>query len=333
MTVPKFTEFLGESLVGELTNPGDSKAAAEAKKLKLRYLGFARYADESGKLAYVVKNDRLVPFKGVGEKDRKTYAVSKKATEKSKIKASKDKVPKQAKTFGEMGNDGDAEYHHHIGGIKDSIVSKVKKFKRQENKRANDLHKQLLNFYMPNLFSDDEIAAIAEYTDEGYVDINRYLYMGKSGLTYMVPDQVQAYINKLDSAFEDTGAPFAYTVYTGLSSRYNPKKIRPGNDYIFRGFISTSLDIDICISNFINTGAQDGIILEIDIEKGQKSIYIEGMTMNETEKETLLPRGTKVRVVSGPFLIPDNLLSGYSIDTEDSDATNIVLFKCQIVEE
>jgi len=58
----KFNQYLYEDLNNALVEPS-SNAAAEAKKLRLQYVGFGRYEDpNTQQISHVVQNDRLVPF-------------------------------------------------------------------------------------------------------------------------------------------------------------------------------------------------------------------------------------------------------------------------------
>jgi len=61
----KFGEYLEESLAAEIKSEPKSMAAKQARKMGLSYVGFGRYADNKGRVAYTVENDRLVPFKSM----------------------------------------------------------------------------------------------------------------------------------------------------------------------------------------------------------------------------------------------------------------------------
>ena len=63
----KFEEYLEESLAAEIKSEPKSAAAKQARKMGLTYVGFGRYADNKGRVAYTVDNGRLVPFKGQGD--------------------------------------------------------------------------------------------------------------------------------------------------------------------------------------------------------------------------------------------------------------------------
>jgi hypothetical protein len=317
MQINKFSDYLEESLSAQMMAEPSSEAAAMAKKMNLTYVGFARYADKSGKVKYIVKNNKLYPFKG-------------KDVEQASIDAGDQQMDAAMMKGDVMAVDTISKKQKaSVQGIK-ADESNKNKYVKQNTKEILAYDKQLRNLYQPSLFTPEEANAIKYYTEKGFNPINRYLYKGFDPET--TPDQanqVVQQIQALDNAFEETGAPFDYTTYTGLSSRYDFRKIKPGNDYIFRGYISTSLDHDTAIDMFTFDQNQDvGVVLEIDIKQGQKSIYLENLTDTQGEFETLLPRGTKVKVLAGPMMVDSDVTTSGNIPGKQ-----VALFKCSIVEE
>lgn len=303
----KYENFLAESLAAEIKSEPKSAAAKEARRLGLNYMGFGRYADNQGKIAYIVDNDRLVPFKS--SKDISSmYSKSLAAPTQEKEKTNTD-----VKFYNDALNRRTKE--------DDRIL-------RQKGKENNALAKELNNLYKPNMFSQEEIQALQYYTSDGYEVINKYLYKGyEPNTTEDQANQIEATVNALDSAFEGTQAPFAYTVYAGLSSRYSPDKINSGGEYIFRGYLSTSLDFNTAIG-ISNTDSRNGsVVLQIEVSKGQKSIYADSLSANAGERETLLPRGSRIKVISGPHLMD------YSIINPDANEMQISLFHCELMED
>lgn len=312
----RFGEYLEESLTAELSGEpnSSSKTAKEARQMNLSYVGFGRYADQTGDVAYVVKNDKLIPFKG---KEQIAGMVQ---------KATPSTGPEDKKAFAvanavQQGNQALQQVN------KQSEV-----YRRRKDREILKTSKALTELYPPELFTPEEVDALIDYTDSMFGPVNRYLYKGfDPGTTPEDADSINNNIEAVDSAFEESGAPFDYTVYTGLSQRYDHRKIQAGNDYIFRGYISTSLDHNVAADVFMFTNGDAGAVgtmLEIDIQKGQKSIYLEGVTEHEAEFETLLPRGSKLKVISGPVLVDSETLTG-----NKASGNQIALFKCSIVEE
>lgn len=310
----KFGEYLEESLAAEIKSEPKTAAAKEARKLGLTYMGFGRYADSKGQIAYLVDNDRLVPYKNRDEIGA-MY---------NKQKLAPKKVSTSAKNAGKnVQQEPGWSFYNDALNKREKEDSKILK---QKDKEATAVSKELEKLYKPSMFSEEEMDAITEYTNEGYGLVNRYLYKGHD--PEATPDQdeyLARMIEGLDSAFEETQAPFPYTVYSGLSSRYSADKIVPGNEYIFRGYLSTSLSFDVSISSFAE--GKNAVVLQIEIAKGQKSIYVDPLSEHQGEAETMLPRGTKIKVISGPHM------TDYSIMNSSADDMKIAIFHCQIVED
>jgi len=307
----KFEDFIAESLAAEVKSEPKTNASKEARRLGLTYVGFGRYTDKTGKVAYLVDNDRLVPYKS-REEVQSMYA-------KTVASPGQKQNPKQAKS-------NDAIAYNKILNNREKQDSQIVGQKTQD---MQILNQELYKFYTPKLFDENELNAIEYYTAEGYEDINRYLYKGHDqGATADKDNMMNSTIEALDSAFEDTEAPFAYTVYSGLSSRYRPDKMKPGNDYIFRGYVSTSIDFTTAIDSFADADMSDSpVVLQIEIAKGQKSIYVDPISSNAGEGETLLPRGSKVKIISGPHKIGDELISS------NPNGATVHLFHCQLIED
>lgn len=310
----KYGDFIQESLAAELKSEPKTAAAKEARKLGLTYIGFGRYADNKGQIAYIVDNDRLIPYKSEDEL----------GSMYNKEKMAPKKVNTSAK--------GSANQTQQEPGWKyysDALSKRQKQDNEIVTQKMKDIDaasRELEKFYKPGMFSEDELNAISEYTNEGYAQVNRYLYKGHDPEATPEEDEYLAQmIEGLDSAFEETQAPFSYTVYSGLSSRYSADKIIPGEEYIFRGYLSTSLSFDVSISSFAE--GENAVVLQIEIAKGQKSIYVDSLSEHQGEAETLLPRGSKIKVISGPHI------TDYSIVNTNADPMNIALFHCVLVED
>jgi hypothetical protein len=327
----KYGEYITETLAAEVKAEPKTAAARQARKMGLSYIGFGRYADKKGRIAYIVDHDRLVPYKGPEEMSKMYNKIeddmffidddgygnpghfAKKKNTKNSISKSDDLV-KQYNQFEKINLKRSQE---------DRKIIQTKKKEIEQTASA------LVQLYQPQLYTDEEREALETYTSDGYDQINRYLYKGHdegamNDHDYWVNDM----INKLDSAFEATTSPFKYTTYSGLSERYKAEKIKPGMDYIFRGYLSASLDFDTSIDNFTD-GSNTPVVLQIEIAKGQKSIYVDGVSQNSGEKETMLPRGTKIRVVSGPHTVSSNILKGYT----DDGGAQVQIFQCKIIED
>jgi hypothetical protein len=317
----KFGEYLEESLAAEIKTEPKTAASKEARKLGLTYMGFGRYADNKGRLAYVVHDDRLVPYKSRDDLDDMYYKVSSSTPFTAKKSLAVNQKPDKASQLKQ-----EFDFHDKVFKNRQKEDNKVLS---QKNKEAQALSNELYKFYNPNMFDENEVRALEEYTSEAFEDINRYLYKGHDeGVTGDKDQYLNFLISSLDSAFEDTQAPFAYTVYSGLSARYKPEKIQPGGEYIFRGYLSTSISYGTAIDSFADTDFSDkAVVLQIEISKGQKSIYVDPLSTHQGEGETLLPRGSRIKVISGPHIIDSSIVSNGEGESQ------IYLFHCQLMED
>ncbi len=336
---------LEESITKLIRAEPKSDASKQARKMGLKYLGFGRYADHSGNVAYIVVKDKLVPYK----KDEELGKMFHKAVENERKKAMQppSKPGEKAKVKKDTGPT--QKDINQIASAKRQREAEDKRVAKEKKKEIDAIAKELTSFYA-GAFSEDEMAAISEYTNDSFVDINSYLYNGHApGTDYQSAKHIESMVDKLDSAFEETEAPFKYTTYTGLSKRYNAKNFVVGKDYIFKGYISTSLDhsvaggafSDYSEKNTATKGEKGGVMLELEIPKGAKSIYIpnELSAQSEDEYETILPRGTKIKVVSGPHKVPSkafinpNYANDYMDSPGDEENFSTVIFKCKIVKD
>lgn len=321
----KFDEYISESLAAEIKSEPKTAAAKQAKKLGLKYAGFGRYADRSGNIAYMVHGDKLLPYKkrqDLATMYSKTFdmpdqpkPVAKKGITPSAVKPDKkQQAMDQHKMYDSALSKRERE---------DMAILKKKSLDARKYKEA------LTNFYKRKDFDSDELNAIQWYTGDGYEYINKYLYKGHDeGATYQDDTEIKKAIQSLDSAFEDTEAPFKYNVYTGLSDRYSSEKFQPGGEYVFRGYVSTSLDYETSIDGFAKS--QKSVVLQVEIQKGQKAIFVDSLSSNPGEGETILPRGSRIKIISGPHPIERELVSMNGLGGDDE---HIHLFHCKIIED
>lgn len=325
----KFGEYLEENLALHIKTEPKTAAAKEARKMGLTYMGFGRYADRKGKLAYLVHDDRLVPYKSEEDVDDMYYKAytaqqNEPLTKKKNISpTTKGQSTQQSKA--ELLKK-DVDFYNNVNSKRSKEDIKILK---DLYKNADAVDKELFKFYQPNMFDEAELQAIAKYTADGYTEINRYLYKGHDdGVSQEQDEYLNQTIESLDSAFEETQTPFPYTVYSGLSSRYSADKFKLGGEYIFRGYVSTSLDFNTAIGGFADVGDSDQpVVLQVELKKGQKAIYVDAVSVNAGERETLLPRGSKIKVISGPHILDSNLF------TDAYGTSTIALFHCQLVQD
>ena len=321
----KFSQHITESLADEVKTQPSKGASWHAKRLNLKYMGFGRYAGKDGKVAYVVHDDKLVPFKGADVIQKEFSKVKDKPKEPQKATSSKGPPKKPVE---DPRKDLNA-----AATILNKRTREDQKVLKKKDSEVERIHRQLSAFSQTQVFSDEQTNAINQYMTNGSTDVNRYLYKGyDEGTDNQQADYINTVIQHLDAAIDQSELPFDYSSYTGLSSRYNPKDFKVGSEYVFRGYVSTSLSHKTSVEGFAGTKSKgkapaktkgaptQKVVLQIDHQKGQRGIYV-----SDDEKETILPRGTKLKVISGPHTIDGN-----AIGTGDS---NVILFQCKAIDE
>lgn len=325
----KFGEYIEESLAVEIKSEPTSAAAQQARKMGLQYMGFGRYANSKGQIAYIVDKGKLVPYKSQ-EDVQGMYQQAHEMPLAAPAKASKDGKPVEdkAKTL-----ETQADEHNRILTKRFNEDEKIANRKMKEAIKTN---KTLTKAFPASMFDENEMAAMREYTNEGFGPVNRYLYKGlDDDATQEDADYVNGIVEGMDSAFSNSKAPMSYTVYTGLSERYTVDSFEPGKDYVFRGYISTTLDYNTAIELFTEQN-DDAVVLQIEISQGQNAIHVSGFSnvnadedFKTDEMETILPRGSKVKIISGPHVVMTNAINkdGYGGEWP------INIFHCQLIQD
>jgi len=151
-----------------------------------------------------------------------------------------------------------------------------------------------------------EFDSIASYKGSGYNEINVGLRKGEARET------TKQTIRNIDSVMERTKIPENVVAFRsiGTGSVLGERKTRDATGMVFRdkGYGSTTLDVKEASGQAYR---RTSILAEIRIPKGYRGIYIEGIYnkhrvgMREEEKigerELLLPRGTRYRVINDNF--------------------------------
>jgi hypothetical protein len=260
----KFGEFIYEDLSGALVEP-KSNSSQEAARLGLVYVGFGRYEDPKlGQITHIVQNDKLVPF----NKAVKTNS------------------------FKSISSD---DYGSYSNNLKPDI---------EQN------HNDLVNHYAPENYDENELSAIESYTGEDYLDINEKLYSLPTGIPAkkiepeFSDDDLPAKIAALDSALNKSVSPKEFLTYISLGSGYKLEDFKPGQVMRFKGYRSTTINPSIALNFGGQNPAQNRraqtIIIQLLIKEGSKGMYVDDYSTTPGEGEFLLPRGTAVKLTSGP---------------------------------
>lgn len=304
----RYEDYLKESLAAQIMQQPKSSILLQAEKLGLTYVGFGRFADNQGTVTYMVNKNKLVPY----ENQQDAYANYNKAS---------------------MGgnNEKAAELKKQADEYTDILYDRTEadqKAMSSESQMIMQVDAALKQYYNQSMFDSMEINTILDFITADFEPLNLYLYQGfDPGTDQQTADNMTQAISELDTLIEDSQAPFNYSVYTCLSPRYNPSDIKAGETYLFRGYISTSLDYNVCIEAAIKEmQAQSITLLQIDLMQGQRSIYTEAFT-ESGELETILPRGLKIGIVSGPHSIPSDVIMG------QGSQIPVTLFYCQLIQE
>lgn len=303
----KYGDFLTENLAANVVAEPSSEAASEAKKLGLTYLGFGRYADETGRVAYTVIRNRLVPFKHA-EQLQKMF---------------------DRATNGSINDpEQEAVLQKHLKITRDVKDSDIRAL-TQTYKDIVRNEKEFKKVYNPANFAPEEISALQAYTNDLFQPINNYLYKGfDDTIDPQTAQDVQNTIVTMDNMLARSQAPFDHIVYTGLTARYDPSKFSQGKDYIFRGYTSCSLDYNTALDVYTQVDQQaPKVLLQIDIQRGQNATYVDSLTGTTFDKEVVLPRGSKIRILSGPHNIDDEII------VHHPRGEQIALFHCQLVQD
>jgi len=189
---------------------------------------------------------------------------------------------------------------------------------------VSTIHTELTNAYTPENYDNAELDAVKAYTESAYYDVNQKLASLPTGIP---ADQIQPeydgdnrpeLIAALDSALSKVASPIDFIGYVGLSQDYNTLALQSAKKLKFKGFRSLSIDP--------NTVLQSGdlSVLQIRVKPGDKGMYLDDYSATPGEGEFLLPRGSAIKVVSGP-----NKLSGSHGATEDPNK-QIVVFDCEL---
>ena len=256
--------------------------AAQAKSLGLQYVGFGRYEDpHTQQVTHIVQDGKLVPF---------------------------NKAVRTNTYVAQSGND--------FGNL-------AKQLKPIVGQDMMDLNKA----YQPTKYTNDELSALKSYTDANYASVNAVLNSLPTGIKAdkiqpLTPDDhTPELVKSLDSALHKSKTPKDVTAYSIVSDNLSTDHLTPGSIVKFKGFRSTTLNIETAISQVDPTHG-GGTLFQMHIPKGSKGMLADNFSSTPGQGEFILPRGSKVKVVSGPtkmvgtYQSPDNTLDMYIYNCE-----------------
>jgi len=139
--------------------------------------------------------------------------------------------------------------------------------------------------------------ALQVYSGGEFEDINAHFREGDA-----VGPRLSGIISKIDSAFKGSALPSDIVVYRAIDAEgwaAMQRSIGAGGVLMDKSYTSTSLSRK-AMESFSSTMHRSGgaMALEIRVPKGTRAIYMPSLSEHPEEKELLLNRGTKYRVVS-----------------------------------
>lgn len=151
-----------------------------------------------------------------------------------------------------------------------------------------DMRAENMSRTQTSVLAEPQKQAAKTYTGETYTAINGGLRKG--GL-----DPVHdATVRDLDSAISKSELPENTVLYRGMELNDNLRNnIKPGATFTDQAYTSTSLDQGNP-SRF--AGGENGAVMRIKAQKGQKGLAMQSISDYPEEKEVLLPRGTKYKI-------------------------------------
>jgi hypothetical protein len=140
----------------------------------------------------------------------------------------------------------------------------------------------------------DEFDAIGEYTKKKFKQINVYLNIGNT-----TDPKIPGYVKHIDSAMAKFELKDRITVFKGTNAAwYNGWEI--GRVEPIKQYLSTSVSRNVALKykDNVRHEGDEPIILEINVPKGTRGIYIGNNTdAREDEFEFLAGHGLKYRVI------------------------------------
>lgn len=186
-----------------------------------------------------------------------------------------------------------AEHHqaaqeHHAAKQQEHIKAarEMAGVKKESPKLEHDPHGWEQHHYgewQKNL-THNERAAIQDYTGEGYKQINANLRKD--------PNFSNQTTQHLDAALAKTSAPEAFTAYRTVGAGVL-SQLHENTTFTDHGYVSTALKSD----TFKPQSGKTEATMMIHIQKGAKGAAIDQLSSNRSEKEFLLPRGSRFKVI------------------------------------
>lgn len=187
------------------------------------------------------------------------------------------------------------------------------------NPAMQETAQKLMQAYPPEKYDDDELDAIKLYTDTQAPAVSSVLSSLPTGIPAnkiqpLTPDDnTPDIIAGLDSALSKSKTPDSMIVYAPLDQSIDLDKVK---NLTFKSFRSTTINIESAIQEFDPTQG-GGTVLQIEVPKGSKGMYVDDFSTTPGKGEFLLPRSQSIKILAGPnklvgtYNSPDQVLQVY----------------------
>lgn len=211
---------------------------------------------------------------------------------------------------GKLTSTDKAHLSNSAASANNSLASLTKTF----GKQTKEIHNLLLQTYIPDAYSSEELEAIKTYTDRAYVDINAEL----ANIENSDNEELLGYVQNIDSALAKGKTPMPFNIFFVLDGEGMDTKLMPGNVIQMNGYRSATINPDIVIQH--SQQASIPIIMQCAVPARFEGMYIEDYSVSPEEFEFVLPRGVTIRIDGGPKRIA-------------ADEGDIMFYSCTVVKE
>jgi len=155
---------------------------------------------------------------------------------------------------------------------------------------------ELRSKYAPKVggLTSSDVAAITDYTAESYRKMN----WEARGIKPPTPE-IQAKIKTLDKVLEGKTLSENFTLYRGLGGAGTDaiiaQGLNKGNVIVEMGFLSASCELSV--GKEFASVSNNNLLLKINAKRGSSGLDISQISDNKEEKEILLPRNARLKIV------------------------------------
>lgn len=167
-------------------------------------------------------------------------------------------------------------------------------FKMLNTKEEKELEEASLNIY--KTFSDKEKDHLEGYCHLKYASLNSFLRGQEDNFLDMTKSQIENHIESLDKISSQSMLTQNTKLFRGTDMTYF-EDMKVGDTFESKSYFSTSTS---CIEalNFLSDEEKDPCLLEINAPEGSKGFFVAPVSRYKDEKEFLLPKENKYKILS-----------------------------------